>query len=84
MRATWRFAGSTLDQLDQLTTSAAGPVVNRSGTISKSGANLTRSYTCGSTDSTPSTMTYDSKMVGGFQTVRVQSGTLRLTLEKRP
>ena len=84
MRATWRFSGSTLDQLDQLTTSAAGPIVNRSGTISKSGANLTRSYTCGSTDSTPSTMTYDSKMVGGFQTVRVQSGTLRLTLEKRP
>lgn len=84
MRSTWRFAGTTLEQLDQLKTTTLGPLTNRTGSISVAGATLTRTYTCGSTDSTPSALNFDSKLVSGAQTVRIQSGALRLTFEKRP
>ena len=84
MRATWKFAGNSIDSIDQLKTSALGPLVNRSASIAVSGGTITRSYTCGSSDATPAALNYDSKVVGGFQTIRIQSGTLRLTLEKRP
>jgi hypothetical protein len=84
MQATWRFTGGTLDQLDQLKTTTLGPLVHRTGSIAVAGATLTRTYTCGSTDSTPAALNYDSKLVSGAQTVRVQSGALRLTFEKRP
>jgi hypothetical protein len=84
LRATWKFAANTIDSIDQLKTSALGPLVNRSASIAVSGGTITRSYTCGSSDATPATLNYDSKVVGGFQTIRIQSGMLRLTLEKRP
>ncbi len=84
LRATWKFAANTIDSIDQLKTSALGPLVNRSASIAVSGGTITRSYTCGSSDATPAALNYDSKVVGGFQTIRIQSGTLRLTLEKRP
>ncbi len=84
LRATWKFAGNSIDSIDQLKTSALGPLVNRSASIAVSGGTITRSYTCGSSDATPAALNYDSKVVGGFQTIRIQSGTLRLTLEKRP
>ena len=84
MRATWRFAGGTLDQLDQLQTSSLGPLTHRSGSISVAGATLTRTYACGSTDTAPAGLNFDASLVSGVQTVRIQSGALRLTFEKRP
>jgi hypothetical protein len=84
LRSTWRFAGTTIQMLDQLKTTALGPVANRSGTIAVSGNTISRTYTCGSTDATVATLNYDSKLVGGIQTIRVMSGTLRFTFEKRP
>jgi hypothetical protein len=83
-RSTWKFAGNTIQSVDQLKTSSLGPVVNRTASYTVSGGRLTRSYTCGSSDATPSTFDYDSKVVSGFQTIRIQSGTLRFTFEKRP
>jgi len=85
LRATWRFAGNTLEQIDQLSTSptSTGPIVSRTASIAVSGNTITRTFTCGSSDVTPSTFTYDSKLVGGIQTVRVMSGALRFTFEKR-
>jgi hypothetical protein len=84
MQSSWRFAGTTLDQLDQLKTSTLGPLTHRTGSIAVAGATITRTYTCGSTDSTPAALNYDSKLVSGVQTIRIQSGALRLTFEKRP
>ena len=84
LRSTWRFAGNTIQMLDQLKTTALGPVTNRSGTIAVSGSTISRTYTCGSSDATVATLNYDSKVVGGIQTIRVMSGTLRFTFEKRP
>ncbi len=83
-RSTWKFAGNTIQSVDQLKTSSLGPVVTRTASYTVSGGRLTRTYTCGSSDATPSTFDYDSKVVSGFQTIRVQSGTLRFTFEKRP
>lgn len=84
MRSTWRFAGSTLDQLDQLKTTTLGPLTYRTGSIGVASTTITRTYTCGSTDATPAALNYDSKLVSGVQTIRIQSGALRLTFEKRP
>jgi hypothetical protein len=84
LRSTWRFAGNTIQMLDQLKTTALGPVTNRSGSLSVTGSTISRTFTCGSADSSVATLNYDSKVVGGFQTIRVMSGTLRLTFEKRP
>jgi len=83
-RSTWKFAGNTIQSVDQLKTSSLGPVVTRTASYTVSGGRLTRTYTCGSSDATPSTFDYDSKVVSGFQTIRIQSGTLRFTFEKRP
>ncbi len=84
LRSTWRFAGNAIQMLDQLKTTALGPVTNRSGTIAVSGSTISRTYTCGSADATVASLNYDAKVVGGLQTIRVMSGTLRLTFEKRP
>lgn len=84
VRSTWRFEGTTLQQVDQLRTTALGPLTVRTGSIAVSGSTITRTYTCGSSDPAPATLTYDSALVRGVQTVRVQSGTGRFTFEKRP
>jgi hypothetical protein len=84
LRSTWRFSGNTIQMLDQLKTTSLGPVTNRSGSIAVSGATISRTFTCGSSDVSVATLNYDSKIVGGIQTIRVMSGTLRLTFEKRP
>jgi hypothetical protein len=83
LRSTWRFAGNTVEQIDQLRSSSLGPVTVRTGSISVSGATISRTYTCGSTDATVASLNYDSKVVGGIQTIRVMSGGLRFTYEKR-
>jgi len=84
LRSTWRFSGNTIQMLDQLKTTSLGPVTNRSGSISVSGATISRTYTCGTSDVSVATLNYDSKVVSGIQTIRVMSGTLRFTFEKRP
>jgi hypothetical protein len=83
LRSTWRFAGTTIEQIDQLRTSGLGAVTVRTGAISVSGATMSRTYTCGSSDATVASLNYDSKVVSGKQTIRVMSGTLRFTYEKR-
>ena len=81
--STWRFSGNTLEQVDQLKTTSLGPVTVRTATFSVSGATISRTYTCGSSDATVASLNYDSKLVSGKQTIRVMSGGLRLTYEKR-
>jgi hypothetical protein len=83
LRSTWRFAGNTLEQVEQLRSSSLAPVAVRSGSFSVSGNTFTRVYTCGSTDATPSRTQYDSRVVSGVQTIRLMSGASRLTYEKR-
>jgi hypothetical protein len=83
LRSTWRFAGSTIEQIDQLRTTGLGAVTVRTGSINVSGSTISRTYTCGSSDATVASLNYDSKVVSGKQTIRVMSGTLRFTYEKR-
>jgi hypothetical protein len=83
LRSTWRFAGNTIEQIDQLRTASLGAVTVRTGAISVSGATISRTYTCGSSDATVASLNYDSKVVSGKQTIRVMSGGLRFTFEKR-